>query len=107
MELVQMLRRCAEACNRCIGGCLQEDDINPMRECIRLDMDCAAICTLAAEYLERGSDFSTQLLHQCSVICNSCGSECEQHHRMEHCQRCAQACYACANACEEAVAHQV
>jgi len=107
MELVQTLRRCAEACKRCIGGCLQENDINPMRECIRLDLDCAAICDLVAEYVGRGSAFSTQLLHHCSVICNTCATECEQHRKMEHCRLCAEACFACANACEEAVAQSV
>lgn len=107
VDLVQTLMRCAQACNRCIGGCLQEEDITPMRKCIRLDLDCEGICTLLAGYISRNSTFSTQLLHHCATICNACASECEKHHRMEHCQACAEACYACANACEEAVAQSV
>jgi len=42
---------CADACDYCSSACLQEYDVKMMAECIRLDMDCAAICRMAAAYM--------------------------------------------------------
>lgn len=46
---------CADACDSCATACLKEQDVATIAECIRLDMDCAAICRLAAGYMARGS----------------------------------------------------
>ena len=42
---------CADACDYCSSACLQEYDVKMMAECIGLDMDCAAICRMAAAYM--------------------------------------------------------
>jgi hypothetical protein len=52
---------CAAACDNCSTACLQEDDVKMMARCIALDMDCAAICRMAAACMARGSDFAIQL----------------------------------------------
>ena len=69
-----------------------------MTGCIRLDMDCAAICRLAAGYMARGSEFAHELCRLCAEICEACGRECGKHPQ-EHCQACAQACRRCATEC--------
>jgi hypothetical protein len=73
---------CATACDHCAVSCLGEQDVKSMARCIQLDIDCAAICRLAAGY-----------------VCEACGRECERHKGMAHCQECAAACRRCAEEC--------
>ena len=76
-----------------------------LERCIRLDIDCAAICELAAGFVARGSEHAEHILRECADICNDCAEECEKHgHHMEHCRKCAEACRACAEACEAGLA---
>lgn len=69
-----------------------------MVRCIRLDLDCAQICRLAAAYMARDSEFAQAVCRLCAEICQACGDECAKH-SMDHCQRCAQACHECAKEC--------
>lgn len=71
-----------------------------MAECIRLDIDCAAICRLAAGYMARGSEFAGDICQVCADICEACGAECAKHSHA-HCQACAQACDRCAQECRQ------
>ena len=90
--------RCAAACNFCETACLAEDDVKHMARCIALDMDCAAICRLAAGAMARGSQFAAQICRLCADICQACGDECRKH-STDHCQACADACLTCADEC--------
>lgn len=69
-----------------------------MVRCIKLDMDCAQICRLAASYMARGSEFAQMLCRLCADLCQTCAEECAKH-QMAHCQRCAQVCRRCADEC--------
>jgi hypothetical protein len=74
-----------------------------MAKCIALDMDCAAICRLAAGFMARGSDFASQLCQLCATVCDACGGECAKHEH-QHCQDCAVACKRCADECRRMAA---
>lgn len=89
---------CASACNHCAAACLAEPDVQAMARCIRLDLDCAAMCQLAAAAMQRGSELAPQICGWCAELCDACGTECMKHAH-EHCQRCATACKACADEC--------
>src|SRR5690606_30568793 len=54
---IQACYTCAAACDHCATACLAEKDVKMMARCIELDMDCAAICRLAAAAMARGSRF--------------------------------------------------
>lgn len=96
---------CAVACDHCAASCLEEKDLKPMARCIELDMDCAAICRLAVEYMSRGSAFGGNICELCTDVCEACGAECARHD-MQHCQACADACRRCAEECRRmAAAH--
>jgi hypothetical protein len=71
-----------------------------MRECIRLDVDCAAICLLSAAYMARGSDFVMDACAMCADVCEACAEECGRHD-MAHCRACAAACRRCADECRK------
>lgn len=100
-ELLDALNSCAAECNHCATACLDEQDVNMLSRCIKLDIDCADICQLAAAYVARGSEHTQHLLKECADICEACAAECEKHaaHGMEHCRICAEACRRCAEAC--------
>ncbi len=97
---VDACNACADACDHCAVSCLQETDAHMMARCIALDMDCAAMCRLAAGFMARRSEFMTQVCKMCAEICNACGEECAKH-SMEHCQACARACHVCAQELEK------
>lgn len=91
---------CADACDFCAASCLREEDVKMMSACIALDIDCAAICRLAAGFMARGSDMAGYLCQTCAEVCQACGDECAKH-QMAHCQECARACRACADQCRQ------
>lgn len=103
-ELIQILHACAVECNHCFDACLQEEDVKMVAQCIRLDRECADICSFLEQAITRNSPFVSELASVCAKICEACGNECEKHtDHHEHCKRCAEACRRCAEACRSIV----
>src|SRR4051812_13326381 len=94
---------CAQTCDHCATECLSESNVSEMSECIRLDIDCADICRLAAAYMARGSAFINAICKVCADVCDACGKECAKHDEA-HCQECAKACRRCAEECRKMAA---
>jgi hypothetical protein len=103
-KLIQLLAECAATCNHCASACLDESDVKKLSRCIKLDIDCAEICTLAISFISRGSEHADHVLNECADICEACASECEKHSKMEHCRKCAEICRTCAELCHSGVA---
>ena len=95
---IDACNKCAVDCDHCAVACLSEENVSEMARCIALDMDCAAICRLAAGFMARGSDYTKEICELCAKICDACGEECAKH-EADHCQKCAEACRQCASAC--------
>ncbi|HEY9105431.1 MAG TPA: four-helix bundle copper-binding protein [Roseateles sp.] len=102
-DCIAACNACADACDHCSTACLQEPEIKPMARCIALDIDCAALCRLAAACLARGSEFARRVCGLCALVCDACAEECAQHGH-DHCRHCALACKTCAEACRRMVA---
>ena len=100
---IEACLKCASICNHCASSCTEEDDVKMMAGCIRMDMECAAICYAAAQLMSLGSERAKEICRICADICEACGAECSQHHT-EHCQECAAACKACAEECRKMAA---
>jgi hypothetical protein len=105
-QCLEACQACATACHQCAVACLNEKDVEMLKTCIQLDLECAVICNAAATVMSMEGRFSDQLCRVCADICNACADECEKHaqHGMEHCRRCADMCRKCATACEEMAA---
>lgn len=101
-SLIATLYDCSTACNHCSTACLEEENLGMMKDCIRIDMDCAAICSLVASFLSRNSPHGKHLLKECAEICRLCAIECGKHQHMQHCADCAAACRKCEEACKAA-----
>ena len=93
-KIIDELYLCAEQCTNCYDACLIEEDKNVLQRCMMLDQDCAEICRLTGQLLERNSESADKFLNLCAEICLDCASECDKH-KYEHCQRCAVVCRQC------------
>lgn len=102
-QIIAALNNCASECNHCATACLDEQDVKMLSKCIKLDIDCAEICSTTASLLARDSEHGHHLLKECVEVCNKCAEECEKHAAMgmEHCKTCAEACRACSDACSK------
>jgi hypothetical protein len=104
---IDELLTCAQTCVACADALLAEDDLAPLRRCIRLCLDCSDVCGTTWRLLSRMTEFvpgtASSLLQSCVTECETCGTECQMHAAMgmEHCRVCAQACEACAAACRD------
>ena len=96
---------CIEACTACSQTCLQM----AMTHCLemggahaepshmRLMLDCAAVCELAARLQLGASEFADDFCALCAEVCLACADSCDGLEGMEDC---AQTCRDCAAQCE-------
>ncbi|HWB71235.1 MAG TPA: four-helix bundle copper-binding protein [Egibacteraceae bacterium] len=106
---IDALNDCAQACTACADDCLSEQNLQELAKCIRLNLDCADVCTATARVVSRQTEYDANvtkpLLQACAGTCRSCGDECERHAgRHEHCRVCAEACRRCEQACNDLLA---
>jgi len=95
---------CAQSCVSCADACLGEDDLQALNRCIRLNLDCAAICELTGRTLLRLSQtdwsLNRSLLEACETACRICGDECARFSaEHEFCRIAAESCRECEQAC--------
>ena len=99
---------CAQSCTSCADACLAEEMVAELRQCIRLNLDCAGVCLAAGTLATRRTGSNPQtiaaMLEACALACRLCAEECEKHTgRHDHCRICAEHCRRCEQACEEAL----
>ena len=89
---------CASLCQYCASSSLKEENA-VMADCIKLQMECAAICYATAQLMRLNSSRVTEMARICAAVCDACAEECAKH-SPDHCIECADACVECADACE-------
>ncbi|WP_036930744.1 four-helix bundle copper-binding protein [Prevotella sp. 10(H)] len=99
MDLATVLANCQAMCNYCFDSCLHEEDVKMMAKCIKLDKECAEVCSVTLSLLASNSSFTMDILQVCARICSECAQECKKHNN-EHCQECTKVCEHCAEACK-------
>lgn len=97
-KMIDELYFCAAQCTHCYDACQMEKDKDKLKRCMLFDQDCAEICRLTAQVLERNSENADLFLKLCGDICRKCAEECEKY-EFEHCKKCAEACRKCAEMC--------
>ena len=108
IESIEECYSCAQACTSCADACLGEPMVQQLTQCIRLNLDCADICSATGSVSTRRSGSNQEsirsMLRACADICVLCGEECRRHAAAHaHCRICADACMACAQSCERAL----
>ena len=104
-DCVDACAACGLTCTSCADACDGETEhLEALRRCVRLNLDCAAICFATASVLSRQFSpdkniFRVQV-EACEVACAACAAECERHAEAhEHCRVCAQICRRCEEQC--------
>jgi hypothetical protein len=98
-------KSCIEACLNCAAichHCASEDlkERHAMNRCAQLDMECASVCTAAAQLMSLGSSHVKAICKLCADICKACADECAKHDNV-HCRECEQACRKCVIECNK------
>jgi hypothetical protein len=105
--------QCGMVCTTCADACLSEETVAHLSVCIRLNLDCADICTTTGRMIARASHGDVASLRAqlqaCRTVCQACRDECRKHGEMgmKHCTVCADCCDACIRACDEMIASLV
>src|SRR5690625_3936143 len=99
-EIIQSLGSCINHCNYCADACLDEDNLDHMVRCIRLNRICAEACAAASQILAIHHAEVKNLIEYCIKTCDQCAEECSKHDH-DHCQACATACRECAKVCRK------
>jgi hypothetical protein len=104
---VKACLECEATCVACADACLGESEIDHLRRCIRLNLDCADLCSAVGHIVSRMQEPDERLsragLEACVAACHACAAECDRHEH-EHCKVCAEACRRCEKACKELLA---
>lgn len=58
---IETCQACVIACHHCAVSCLEERDVEAMKRCISLDLDCAETCAYAATMMARGSQYARDI----------------------------------------------
>lgn len=108
IDAIEASYACAQACTSCADACLAEEMVAQLRQCIRLNLDCADVCdtvaTLGTRRTGSNEEVIRKMLDTCITACRICGEECLRHaDRHEHCRLCAESCRACEAACRSAL----
>ena len=108
LKCIEECYACAQTCIACADACLAEENVAKLRQCIRIDLDCADICAATGAMASRRTGSNEPVLaatiRACAEACARCAEECDKHAGMhEHCRICAEACRRCEAACNEAL----
>lgn len=95
-ECIYACYECVKSCQLCTAADLKEK--HGMEACIRLNLECEAICRATATLMSLGSAQVLAISKLCAEICRKCEGECRKHD-MDHCRECADACHRCAVLC--------
>jgi hypothetical protein len=106
-ECIEACALCEFACVTCADACMGESKTELLRDCVRLNLDCADVCALTGHLVSRAFSAEPKLvqaqLEICANLCAACEAECRQLARLhDHCLICAQACSQCEGLCREA-----
>lgn len=98
-RVLRRLDECVQVSQICADACLAADEVASLRMCIRLNLDCAAVCAAGAAVVGRlvapDGAVLRAVLDACVAACEACATECRRHAaHHDHCRICAETCAA-------------
>lgn len=108
-QMDSAMKQCVTDCHEChvtclsvaMTHCLEMGGKHTEPKHFKLMMDCAQICSVALDFMARGSEHHKHICRECAEICRVCAASCEQLDGMEDCVA---ACLKCAESCEKMAA---
>ncbi len=103
-ETILALLECTHACLACADACTSEPARIPMWRCLRLSLDCAAICGATTSVLSRTVEPDWRVvgaqLQTCIIACDATADACDDHSLDHaHCRIAAETCRTTARVC--------
>ena len=95
---------CVQTCTTCANADIAEEDVDELRRCAALCINCADVCDVTARVLSRPAHSDQFMVHRlleaCVRACENSAEECARHaHHHRHCAICEKVCTVCAQAC--------
>ncbi len=100
----KIIETCIKLCFECSALCREvledylEEEKHKKIEHISALKDCAAVCELCADFLQRRSEHCPAVCKLCGEICKECAERCESWAEPEL-DRCADICRICGETC--------
>ncbi len=102
-------QQCISDCLFCHGVCLETAVDYCLKmggrhadpDHIQVMLDCSEICQISADFMLRGSAFSTRICDICAEIENRCADSCDQFVNDERMKACADVCRRAAQSCRQ------
>ena len=93
---------CQETCLATVAHCLTLGGKYAEAQRIRVMLDCAEICQVAANFMLRRSTLHSYVCRACAEICDACARSCEAiANDDEQIRQCVESCRRCAGSCRE------
>src|SRR2546423_1412808 len=92
-KLIEELYLCVAQCSDCYEAGSREKYKNNTESFLKLVQECADICRLTAQLLEKKAANTNLFLKLCAEICEKCALECIKYKHLEHCEKCAEVCF--------------
>jgi hypothetical protein len=99
LACVELCIDCHDACLKAIRHCLRKGGRHGDPRHLGLLMDCAEICRINADFLDRGSERQGLLGPLCLEVCERCVHICEAFLGDVTLRQCADICWTCAESC--------
>ena len=64
LECLRACHDCATSCTICADACLAEEKLEMLRRCIRLNLDCADLCSATGRVLARQTEPDGAILQE-------------------------------------------
>lgn len=97
--LINVLLECLRACEHASAMVMEEENVYPYRQSMKVTRECADICTLTIRLLERDSMFTSDVLDICIKASRLCAEECGKFSEINYLRECADACHKAEKAC--------
>lgn len=96
---IQECLACYQSCTTAVRHCLGEGGRHAEGRHITLLLDCAASCTVSADFMLRRSQFHREACAVCAKVCYACEQSCLALGDDATMRECAEACRRCAERC--------
>jgi hypothetical protein len=104
-ECIKACIRCHQICLDTVANyCLERGGRHAHVHHVRAMLDCAEICTTAANFLLRGSPQHGLTCKLCAEVCARCAESCEDMGDDETMAACAKSCRNCQDSCAQMAA---
>ena len=103
-KAIDIAVKCAGTCQETLAHCLAMGGRHVEANHIVTMIDCAEICRLSADFMQRGSEHVKKACAACAEVCQHCANHCLTFPDDRVMRDCAEVCQRCAESCRKMAA---